>query len=246
MSETMPPDALVERLGAYFDEVTAVVEEQGGTVDKFIGDAVMALWGAPQEVTDHAARACESAIRSQRRIEAMAETDEGAWMRETKTRFGLATGDALVGNIGTPARMNYTAMGDVVNLAARLEGLNKQYGTVAMVSEATYHLARDRVIARPIDVVAVKGKARGVRVYELLALADEDHDGVLRRIEALSETALDAYVAGDFAAGAEAWQAVLDLRPGDSVASKMADRARAYQRQPPSETWSGVHVVTEK
>ncbi len=246
MSESMSPDRLVEKLGTYFDEVTGVVEAHGGTVDKFIGDAVMAFWGAPQEVEDHAIRACESVIRAQRRLEALAGTAEHAWMRETKTRFGLATGEALVGNIGTPSRMNYTAMGDVVNLAARLEGLNKQYGTVAMVAESTYALAKGRVVARAIDVVAVKGKAHGVRVYELLALAEEDRDGALRDLEARSGRALDAYVAGEFAAAAAAWEAIAQDRPGDPVATTMARRARGYAEAPPPGTWSGVHVATEK
>ena len=177
VAEEMEPGALVELLGDYLQGMTQEIARESGTVDKFIGDGIMAFWGAPEPLADHAARACRAAVLCQRRLAELQRTGS-AGMKKLSTRIGVASGDVLVGNIGTPQRMNYTIMGDTVNLASRLEGLNKQYGTRVMASEAAVLAAGSRVVARPIDVVAVKGTARGVMVYELLALAvDDDKDG---------------------------------------------------------------------
>ena len=136
-------------------------------------------------------------------------------------------------------------MGDVTNLAARLESLNKAYGTGLMVSENTWRAARDRVVARPVDVVAVKGKSRGVRVYELLALVGKD-DGAARALADLCEKALDAYLSRDFAAARESYREVLVLRPEDSVAKVLLERCERYLADPPPDDWNGVHVAREK
>jgi adenylate cyclase len=150
-----------------------------------------------------------------------------------------------VGNIGSHERMNYTAMGDAANLAARLESLNKQYQTSVMIAESTRIAAGDAIVARPVDVVAVKGTSRGVRVYELLALADEDNANA-RAVAAASTVALDAYLARDFATAAAAWDEVLALRPDDGVAILMSARARAFAASPPDAEWTGVTIATEK
>ena len=123
LSESMTPDALVRLLGGYFDEMSRVISEHQGTIDKFIGDAIMAFWNAPGEVTDHAVRACEAALACQRKLDEMKKNDPA--LRGVSARIGISTGDALVGNIGSSDRMNYTVMGDTVNLAARLEGLGR-------------------------------------------------------------------------------------------------------------------------
>jgi adenylate cyclase len=244
VAEEMSPDALVALLGGYLDGMTDVIGSAGGTVDKFIGDGIMAFWGAPEVVEDHAARACEAALGCQRELERM-QREGSAEMKRLATRIGLATGEVLVGNIGTPERLNYTVMGDVVNLASRLEGLNKQYGTRVMASEETVRAANGRVVARAIDVVAVKGKARGVRVYELMARASEG-DARAARVGALSEEALEAYLGRDFARAEARWAAVLDELPGDRAASLMRDRAREYGAHPPPAEWNGVYVAHEK
>ncbi len=245
MAERMEPDALVERLGDYLDELTQLLAEHKGTVDKFMGDGVMAFWGAPEDQPDHATRACVAALRCQQRLAELAGTDAGAWMAETFTRIGAATGEALVGNIGTRHRMNYTVMGDVVNLASRLESLNKQYGTSILVSESTYEPARSRVLARPIDVVAVKGKEEGVKVYEPIALVDEATPEQ-ERVAAQCEAALDAYLSRDFGQACARWEEVLELRPKDRAAALMLDRARRFHREPPDASWVGIYVARQK
>ncbi len=178
LSEAIEPKELVLLLGGYFDEMTKVVARNRGTVDKFIGDGIMAFWNAPEEERDHASLACIAAIESQRRLEEMKATDPA--IANISARIGIATGDVLVGNIGSHERMNYTVMGDTANLAARLEGLGKVYGTGILVSEATYQDARSQVVMRAVDVVAVKGRKAGVRVYEPIGLRDDASPGSLR------------------------------------------------------------------
>jgi adenylate cyclase len=243
LAETRTPRELVELLGGYLDEVTTIIADEQGTVDKFLGDGVMAFWNAPADTPGHAALACEAAIRIQRRL--VAADFAGTTLT---TRIGLATGEVLVGNIGSHERMNYTVMGDVVNLASRLEALNKQYGTGIMIAESTYRAAADRVVARPVDVVAVKGKHRAVRVYELLGLAGDtgaDIDAA-RRLAQQCEDGLDRYLARDFTAAAAAFEAVLARFPDDGPATRFVARCRACLAQPPPDGWDGVFHATEK
>jgi len=245
MAETMTPDELVRHLSGYFDEMTRIVAAAGGTVDKFIGDAIMAFWGAPAESIDHAARACEAAIQSQRRLAEFRASAEAPWAAALYTRIGIATGEALVGNIGSRERFNYTVMGDTVNLASRLEGLNKVYGTAVLVSESTYRAAAGRVVGRPVDLVRVKGKRRGVRVYELLCLAT-DHDEEARELAVLADRGLEAYAARQFETAAHCFEGVLRLRPQDRPAALLLERCRRFMSAPPPAEWDGVYVVTEK
>ncbi|MDQ3296094.1 MAG: adenylate/guanylate cyclase domain-containing protein [Myxococcota bacterium] len=240
LAESRAPDELVRFLGQYFDDMSQIIATERGTVDKYLGDGIMAFWGAPSPIADHAARACVAAIRSQRRLRELAP--DGI---KLAARIGVATGDVLVGNIGSSERLNYTVMGDTANLAARLESLNKQYGTALMIDHATYEEAKAAVVARPLDVVAVKGKQRGVRVYELLALVADD-DATATAIAADSTLALDAYLARRFDDAAAAWDRVLAKRPGDRSATTMRDRAIAFAALPPGADWEGVTMVSEK
>ncbi len=243
IAESMKPDELVEFLGEYLDDMTRVLAAHHGTVDKFLGDGIMAFWGAPEDEPDHAALACEAALGCAKRL---AERHrDGHSSRMLSTRIGIATGEVLVGNIGTNERLNYTVMGDTANLAARLEGLNKEYGTSTIVSETTMRAARDRVVARPIDVVAVKGKAQGIKVYELLCLAS-DVDDRARALAAACERALDAYLVRDFATAIAAWDDALQIAPGDRPATVMRARAAGFVAEPPPATWTGVYVMETK
>ncbi len=205
----------------------------------------MAFWGAPTPEPDHAARACEAAIRCQRILGEMRVSAETPWLANLHARIGLASGEVLLGNVGTPERFNYTVMGDTVNLASRLESLNKVYGTSILVSEATYLAAKARVVARPIDIVQVKGKHLGVAVYEPLCLAD-DRDDQARQIASLCEQAFIAYRRRDFRTALDCFERVRSIRPDDLASEVLRKRCEAYLASPPPPDWTGDYVATEK
>jgi adenylate cyclase len=244
LSESMRPDELVEMLGGYFEEMSRVISGHRGTIDKFIGDAIMAFWNAPADESEHAALACEAALDCQAKLAAMKRADPA--LGGLSARIGVATGDVLVGNIGSPHRMNYTVMGDTANLASRLEGLGKRYGTAILVSEACYLAARGRVVMRAIDVVAVKGKRIGTRIYEPLCRRSDPEAAQADELARASFAALDAYLARRFDEAAEGYRALLVMRPGDAAFSEMLARAVRFRAAPPPEEWDGSFVATEK
>jgi adenylate cyclase len=166
LSETLTPQELVKHLNEYLSAMTDIILETGGTLDKYVGDEVMCFWGAPLEVKDHAARACRCALLQKAKL---AELNEH-WPPEKRLAIGIGlnTGIMTVGNMGSAGRMNYTLMGDNVNLGARLEGTNKVYGTMIIVSEYTYAMVKDQFIFRELDTIRVKGKNRPVVIYELV------------------------------------------------------------------------------
>jgi adenylate cyclase len=243
-AESLPPARLAEALGRYLEAATVAVEGTGGTVDKYIGDALMVVWNAPAPVADHARAACEAALACAR---ATADVATSTWWRAEglpawRTRFGLHTGRVLVGHFGAPDRLSYTAMGDGVNLAARLEGLNKSYGTTILTSEDTRAGAGDAFAFRLVDRVAVKGKARSVAVYELLGLAADA--AVAARVAALAP-----YEAALRAAWDRQFDRALELVAGledDGPASVLAARCRAWLVAPPPANWDGTFIATSK
>jgi adenylate cyclase len=167
-SESLAPEALMLQLSAYFELVSDIIMEEHGTIDKYIGDAVMAFWGAPEAIEDQAGRACMAALRVQEALTHLNEQWRSEGRPVFRTRIGINTDEVVVGNVGSRSRMNYSVIGDGVNLAARLEGLNKQYGTSIMISETTYQKVRGRFHCRYLDEVVVKGKTEAVRIYELI------------------------------------------------------------------------------
>src|SRR6516225_1687486 len=164
-------DQVVPLLSGYLDLVSREVSSHGGTIDKFIGDAVMAFWGAPAANADHAVDACRAALACQRALRASELTDDDG--RPLRVRVGVNSGDMLVGNIGSEVRLNYTVIGDAVNVASRLEGANKEYGTEIIVGEETRRLAGDRILVRELDRLMVYGRAGGITIYELLGFAEK-------------------------------------------------------------------------
>lgn len=246
LAEKLAPDELVAQLGEYLDDLSSCVEREHGTVDKYIGDAIMAFWGAPRSLSDHALRACRAALAMQHAARAL----DAKWQAEgkppMKTRIGVNTGECVVGNIGSHQRMNYTVMGDSVNLASRLEGLNGQYGTWIMLGETTAELVKDEMLVRPLDWVAVKGKARAVLVHELVgtraAATAAQQQGTLRYREAL-----ELYRARRFDDAAAAFDRAREAFGGeDGPSDVMAARCRAYRDTPPPIEWDGSYVRTEK
>jgi adenylate cyclase len=245
LAETMPPDQLVQLLSSYFDEMTQVVAAQGGTVDKFIGDAIMAFRGAPVPTSDHAPRACETALRSQRKLAELRSASDAAGLGNIRARIGIATGNVLVGNVGSHDRFNYTVMGDTVNVASRLEGLNKLFGTQILISNLAYQAARESIVARPVGVVQVKGKGQCVEVWEPLCLVSED-DAVARELASLFSQGLAAYTTRDFRGAAEHYKAALQLRPEDQPSAVLLKWCRELLGAPPPAEWNGVYVATQK
>ncbi len=240
LSERLAPDALARALGRYLEAMTGAVRSTDGTVDKFIGDAVMAFWNAPVRVADHPARACRAALRCVEATRALYASAEWEGLPALFTRFGLHTARVMVGHFGSPDRLSYTALGDGVNLAARLEGLCKQYDVAILVSEATAQAAGDAFVFRRIDRVAVKGKKQSVVVCELLGEAGtcDAKEPAARAYE----KALDAYFARDF----EGALATLGAIEGDPPSRLLQERCRKMGDSPPPEDWDGVYVATSK
>jgi adenylate cyclase len=170
LAEKIPSDELLSILSQFFSTATEVIAEERGTVDKFIGDAVMAFWGAPIEVGEHELRACRAALRLSHRIQALNALRAKEGKSPIHIRIGLNSAEVLVGNIGSTERLSYTAIGDGVNVASRLEGINKQFGTIICISDSIYARVADKIVARPLEEVSVKGRRGSFMVYELLGV----------------------------------------------------------------------------
>ncbi len=170
LSEGMEPEALTTLLNDYLTDMTDIILDEGGTLDKYEGDAIMAFWNAPLDQNDHAARACRAAVRCQRKLAARAQEFQARCGQPLFARIGIHTGPVIVGNMGSRQRFDYTVLGDAANLASRLEGANKAFGTAVMISEATLTHAGEDFLARPLGPVRVIGRAEPVEVFELAGL----------------------------------------------------------------------------
>jgi adenylate cyclase len=245
ITEDLAPNELTIQLSEYFNVMTNVVASHSGTVDKYIGDAVMAFWGAPSDMADHALQACRAAIACQRAIDALSETWRAAGKYEFHTRIGLATGEVVVGNVGSDQRLNYSVIGDPVNLASRLEGLNKSYKTGILISEDTYQACASHIEARLIDFVAVKGKVEPVRIYELIG---ERGDISPRRKETIKlfDRAIGAYLARSFDDALSLLAELKTRDPNDAVVDLYIARCEAFKAEPPPADWKGFHIFTTK
>lgn len=246
ISEKMGPEKLVPFLNEYLTAMTDIVLKYGGTVDKFEGDAVMAFFGAPVPLPDHALAACQVALEMQEKLVSL----RAKWASEGRPpvhiRIGLDTGEVIVGNMGSKDKMDYTVIGDRVNTASRLEGVNKMYGTGIMLSEHTYERVKEDVIVRELDVTRVKGKHKALRIYELLGLRSEGvSEQVRKKVERYSE-ALRLYRDRRWAEAEKAFQRVLEVDPEDGPSKMYVARCRDFQTHPPAEDWDGVWVMETK
>jgi len=240
LCEGLPADRLMPLLSDYLDELTRVIQLQGGTIDKYIGDAIMAFWNAPAVQEDHPAMACRAALACQRRLDELQTSWLAAGRPLMPTRIGVNTGEAVVGNVGSSDRMNYTALGDSVNIASRTEGLNKLYGTRVVVAEPTAVRVRDRFLLRPLDVVAVKGRHGGVGMYELLAERTDADPPELARLAKMSQDAFDHYRARRFDEARTLHLEIRRERPQDAVSAAFLERIAELERRPPGPEWDGV------
>jgi adenylate cyclase len=244
ISERLSPTELVDVLADYFEEVEAAISRHDGIVDKYIGDAVMAFWGAPISPTDSPEQqACAAVLEYLERVQQLKQQHEAEGRTVFEARIGLHTGEALVGNMGSQRRMNYTAMGDSVNVAKRLEELNRTYGTRILISEATYMAVQEEFEARLIDRVLVRGRSTPIRIYELLGRRGQLDERLRPVLEHYAE-GLRLYVAREWQPAADEFQQALDRGPDPDGPSRLfLARCRTYSKAPPPEDWDGVSVA---
>lgn len=251
ISERMPSEDMATHLSEYFDELTQIIIEHDGTIDKYIGDSIMAFWGAPIEDPQHIQNACTALVQCQTKLKELNLRWEKEGKPKLPTRWGLHTGDAVVGNVGSKERLNYSAFGDSVNLASRLEGINKFYGTYTMISEDIYTQVRDDFICRPADIVAVYGKSKGVKIFELMmSVHKEDNDishlSEKKRLADLTNQAFELYKKGAFKKALNAYEGILKEFPNDTVALVYIKRCAEYIKSPPPKDWQGIYHMTSK
>jgi adenylate cyclase len=235
-------DQIIPLLSRYLDTVSREVTGHSGTIDKFIGDAVMAFWGAPTANPNHAVDACRAALACQSALLQSGLVDDHG--RPVKVRIGINSGDMLVGNIGSEFRLNYTVIGDAVNVASRLEAANKEYGTEIIIGEETRRLAGDRIHVRELDRLVVYGRAGGLAIYELLGVAADGTE--LPCWAVLYKSALTAYRAQDFARAISLFHQVLAANGSDRPSQIMLERCREFLQSPPGEDWEAANAMKRK
>ena len=249
LSERMPPGELLVHVSRHLSAMSRCIIEEHGTVDKYVGDAVMAFWGAPNALEDHALRGCVGALKAKHAQDAM--NDE--WKRNNLptlfVRIGLHTSHVIVGNIGSVQRMSYTAVGDGVNVASRLEGVNKVYGTQICVSQAVVAAAGESLVVRPLDKVAVKGRTTGEMIYELLALKSGPAEllptPAQMEICRLTEQAFEAYLSQNWQLAIERYQLLAEATPDEKLPGIFVERCRRYLTDPP-QNWTGIYKLLSK
>jgi adenylate cyclase len=251
ISEKLDAQELALFLNGYLSDMTRIVFATQGTLDKYIGDAVMAFWGAPYEDPGHAARACIAALSMMRRVHEL----QLQWEKEGKPRLdigiGLNSGVASVGNMGSALRYGYTALGDTVNLSSRLEGLNKEYGTHILANESTYAAAKDAgFLFRELDIIRVKGKLQPVTIYELAGKLSElqqdpAYAELQHRFARFAEARL-LYHQRQWASAQQAFQSILDRWPDDGPSRIYWKRCQEYLFDEPPASWDGVFTMTHK
>jgi adenylate cyclase len=251
ISENLDAQDLALFLNQYLSDMTGLVFENQGTLDKYIGDAVMAFWGAPFEVDDHAISACNSALKMMRRVREMQRQWQAQGKPQLDIGIGLNSGVASVGNMGSALRYGYTALGDTVNLSSRLEGLNKDYGTHIIVNETTYAATRDaKFVYRELDLIRAKGKTQPVMIYELIGRAGEETlygsiADVERRLEQFVQ-GRTLYRARRWEEAQRAFQIMIDTWPDDGPARTYWKRCQEYLFDEPPSGWDGVFIMTHK
>ncbi|HYA41210.1 MAG TPA: adenylate/guanylate cyclase domain-containing protein [Syntrophobacteraceae bacterium] len=238
-SERLHPSDLVSLLIEYFTPMTNIILEHRGALDKFIGDAIMAFWGAPLPLENHARYACEAALAMKKSLAALQEGWRQRKLPLLKARMGIHSGPVVAGNVGSSQRFNYTVLGDTVNLASRLEGANKLYGTTILISEDTFRLAGPAFLSRELDMIRVKGRSAPVKIYELIGKHGENELPFL-----------DTFAEGLAAYRNRLWERA-ELRFGsiaalDPPSKTYVERCRLYKAEPPPENWDGAFTQKAK
>ncbi len=245
ISEKLTPQELVALLNEYLSEMTDIILKYEGTVDKYEGDAIIAFFGAPLAFEDHPERVCLAAIDMKRRLAELREEWRKKGTFELKVRMGINTGEAVVGNMGSRQRMDYTMMGDAVNLASRLEGANKYYGTYTMISETTYERVKDVVEARELDLIRVVGKEQPIKVYELFGKKGTLPDYMYEMLKKYNE-GLQLFRDRQWEEAQSAFKAGLRIVPDDGPCKTYIERCKEFAKNPPPKKWDGVYRLKTK
>ena len=246
---------MVSLMNQYLTEMTNILLEHKGTLDKYIGDAIVAFYGAPVPLENHEFHACLTALEMEKKLEIMRSQweAEGDWpdlVHNIRHRVGLNSGEMVTGNMGSSMRMNYTMMGDTVNLAARLEPAAKHYGVYIFVAENTYKVVADQFEWRFLDNLRVKGKKNPVKAYELLSLKNELSDEKMQLVQAFNE-GINLYLKQEWVKAKKRFKDSLNLeeeflaRP-TTPSAVYSDRCDYFKSEPPGKDWDGVFTMTTK
>jgi len=244
ISESLDPEGLVHLLNEYLTKMTDMVFKYDGTLDKYIGDAILAIYGAPLYDDDHPAKACYSALDMMEGLRELRKEWGARGMPLIDIGIGINTGSMVAGNMGSQTRFDYTVMGDSVNLGSRLEGSNKEYGTHIVISEYTHHYVNDLFVSRQLDSVRVKGKRLPIKIFEVISRKDT-FEGDLERVR-IFEEGLGLYLNRQWRQAIQAFEAVLGIEPTDTPSKIYIQRCTDYVKSPPPEDWDGVYTMSEK
>ncbi|HZE95590.1 MAG TPA: adenylate/guanylate cyclase domain-containing protein, partial [Planctomycetota bacterium] len=245
ISEKMHADVLFPFINRYLDRQTQALKAHQAFVDKYIGDGIMALFGIPVPTPDHARNACLAALDCQAALKPLNAEFKLEGLPQIKARIGIHSGEVSAGNVGALDRSNYTVLGDNVNLAARLEGANKEYDTSVMISEATWALVQGKVVVRELDRIRVVGKKNAVRIYELIAAAGMELP-VSQEFLDVYAAALAAFKERRWAEAIQGFQKAQELKAGDTPSKTYVERAKVFQIMPPPADWEAVFDLTSK
>ncbi len=244
ISEKLSPEQLVHLLNEYLSAMTDIILKHMGVVDKYIGDAIMAFWNAPIDEPNHAELACNACIEMKGKLIELRKKWKEDGMPEVRVGIGLNTGEAVVGNMGSSQRFDYTVMGDSVNLSSRLEGLNKVYGAEVTISESTYEQVKDKFACRDLDLVTVKGKTKPVKIFDLICkkgdLTKEEE-----RFIGMFEDALAKYREGNWLDAIKGFNKCLELKKNEKSCLLFIKRCGEFKKHPPKD-WKGVYEMKTK
>lgn len=248
ISEAMGAEKVVDILNGYFSAMVDTIFRHEGTLDKFIGDAIMAFWGAPIKVKDHGRRAVETALEMLRELASYNETLKAKGLPPLAIGIGINTGEVILGNIGSEKKLDYTVIGDNVNLASRLEGVTKMFGCPILITENTYNEARESIHCRVVDYVRVKGKERPIKIYEVLGLSADPSELLAGRLKiaSLAEDAFGLYEEMRWRDARGKYTELLSLKPDDRVSRIFIERCEEYIAKEPPAGWDGVYIMKKK
>jgi len=246
ISEKLAPEALVKLLNEYLTEMTNIVFKYDGMLDKYEGDAIMAVFGAPIDHGNHAYNACATALEMQEQLIKMRAMWRKMGKPELTARIGVNSGPMVVGNMGSESRFDYTVMGDAVNLGARMEPANKEYDTSIMIGEGTYQNAGDLIIARQLDLLRVKGKKQPVKVYELMATTENGLSDEMYRVLEMFNKGFENYLQQNWDWAIKYFQQALSINEKDGPSLRYLQRCQRFKENPPDEGWDGVFTMTTK